>query len=559
MDATAADQLFAQGLERHRAGLLEQALALYERALALAPRHFDALHHIGIVAWQSAQHALALQFLEAALEVDGAVAAAWSNLGNVQQALARHPDAVDSYARALALDPDHVDAHYNRANALRQLGRLEDALRGYDQALARAPGDAEAHNNRAVVLGELRQFEAGLAAADAALALRPDYAEAHNNRGDLLGQLERHEAALASFDRAIGCRPHFADAHVNRAKALKELGRLAPALESIEHALALQPGHAAAHWNRALWCLQDGRFEQGWRGYEWRWQAAHLSIAGERRQFAAPLWLGREALAGRTLLLHAEQGLGDTLQMCRYTALAAARGATVILEVQPALAGLLAGLDGVSRVVARGDALPRFDLHCPLMSLPLAFGTTLATIPAAPAYLAAAPASVAQWAAWLGPATRRRVGLVWSGNPRHHNDHQRSIGFDQLAPLFGVDCQFVALQPDVAGPGLARPGLARPGLAAPGALLRDFRDTAALCALMDVVITVDTSVAHLAGALGKPVWILLPRSADWRWLLGRGDSPWYPSARLYRQRRAGDWSEVLAAVAADLARLTHSI
>jgi hypothetical protein len=315
-------------------------------------------------------------------------------------------------------------------------------------------------------------------------------------------------------------------------------------------ALQHQPGNAEAHWNRGLLHLQQGRYAEGWPGYEWRWQVAHLSVSRQRRPFSQPLWLGREDLAGKTILLHAEQGLGDTLQFCRYADMVAARGARVILEVPPALLELMRTLAGPAEVLARGAALPPFDVHCPLMSLPLAFGTTLATVPAPASYLRADAAKAAAWDGLLGPGDRLRVGVAWRGSQAHKDDDRRSIDFAVFAGALSPACEFVSLQDR------HRPEDAALLAASPvrdyGSRLADFSDTAALCAAVDLVITVDTSIAHLAGALGKPVWILLAANADWRWLLGRTDSPWYPSARLIRQQPGESWAAVLADVRAGL-------
>jgi tetratricopeptide (TPR) repeat protein len=617
-----AERLFAEGLEWHRQGALGEALAAYEQALQLQPGYAEVLHHIGILAYQTGDYATAERFQYAALEIDGGAVAVWNALGNVLKASGRHEAAVAAYTQALAIAPEYTDAHYNRGNALLALGRHEEALAGYDSALALDPGLVQAWNNRAVALqklgllaealasldavlglqpghveahnnrgnllmrqrrkeaalesferalacrpdyadayvnraralNDMDRLDAALASLDTALELQPEHAEAHNNRGNLLLRLRRHQAALDSFAQALACRPDYADAWVNRAKLFKDLGRFDAAQADLEHAIELDPELAAAHWNLGLLALLRGRLAQGWQGFEWRWKVDQLMQAGELQRFEQQPWLGKQPLAGKTILLWAEQGLGDTIQMARYAGLLGARGASVILEVQPPLAGLLSGL--APRVVARGEALPDFDFHCPMMSLPLAFGTELATIPAAPAYLRAAPERVAQWSTLLGPATRLRVGLAWSGNPGHTNDHHRSIAFAEFTQALTPACEFVSLQKEVRASDAA--ALSAASVRDLGARLHDFSDTAALCAAMDVVVTVDTSIAHLAGALGKPVWILLPYAPDWRWLLERSDSPWYPGARLVRQGYGEDWSAVLARVRADLDALAGS-
>jgi TPR repeat/Glycosyltransferase family 9 (heptosyltransferase) len=324
---------------------------------------------------------------------------------------------------------------------------------------------------------------------------------------------------------------------------LRALNRHAEALASYGRAIALDKDFAEAHLNAAHALLSLGDLPRGFAAYEWRWKNESLTIS--RRKFREPLWLGAPPVAGKTILLHAEQGLGDTIQFARYAKLLARAGGNVVLEVAPALKQLISGMDGVSRVLAQGDALPRFDLHCPLASLPLAFKTELASIPAEIPYLAAPAERLDKWRARMEALARPRIALAWSGNAAHANDRNRSIPLARLEPLWSrTNVTFVSVQRDVreADAG-ALAGAAR--LVHLGDELSDFADTAAVLALADLVISVDSAVAHLAGAMGRPAWILLPFSPDWRWLLGREDSPWYPTARLFRQPAIGDWQGVI--------------
>ena len=322
-------------------------------------------------------------------------------------------------------------------------------------------------------------------------------------------------------------------------------------MASYERSLALKPDYAHAHWNLADCRLMLGDFAQGWQEYEWRWKLEQRDFA--QRDFAQPLWLGAPALHGRTILLHSEFGLGDTLQFCRYATEVAALGADVVLEVQPPLVPLLSGLKGVRQVVARGAALPAFDYHCPLMSLPLAFKTDLGNVPAEIPYLASDPARVALWREKLGPKRRPRVGIAWSGSQSQRND-KRSMALAQMLPLLGDWAEWLSLQKEVPDSDLTLLA-SRGDVRHLGEELADFADTAAVVELIDVLVTVDTSVAHVPGAMGKPVWILLPFNAhDWRWMLDREDSIWYPSARLFRQAAVGDWAGVIGRVAAELQR-----
>ncbi len=383
-----------------------------------------------------------------------------------------------------------------------------------------------------------------------ALALRPDYPEAHNDLGSALAQQGRLDEAVAHYGRALALRPDYPEAHSNLGSALADQGRLDEAVAHFRRALALKPDYPEAHSNLAMVLLAQGDMDAGWAEYEWRWKMPHAVKAA--RSFAQPRWRG-EAAEGRTLLIHAEQGLGDTVQFCRYAPLAANRGLRVILEVQEPLVRLLRGLPGVDRVVGQGEALPPFDLHCPMLSLPLALATATESIPSAASYLHADPAQVAAWRTRLAAmgSGRLRIGLAWAGNPDLPADHRRSLAPDRLAPLFDLS-------------GLHVFSLQKDGPAAPEAFpltdlmgeVGDFADTAALVANLDLVISVDTAVAHMAAALGKPVWLLNRFDSCWRWQAGRRDSPWYPTLRLYRQPRPGDWAPVLAEVARDLRVLT---
>jgi hypothetical protein len=421
--------------------------------------------------------------------------------------------ALEEYERALMVQPDFAFGFNNRGNALQAMGRNDEAIASFERALA----------------------------------LKPDLTAAHNNRGNALLNLNRPEEALADYESAIAHKP-FAFALVNRGSALHYLGRIEEALDSFNRAIALQPELPEAHWNKALLCLAIGDFEQGWPAYEWRWRGATELTS---RDFSQPQWRG-EDLNGKTILLHAEQGFGDTIQFIRYLPLVAQKGCKVILELPDSLMPLIPGIDGLVSMHRRGDPLPAFDVHCPLMSLPLSFGTTATTIPASVPYLSAPAERVVAWRTRLAHLGKPRVGLVWSGKPSHKNDHNRSIALSRLEPLLSVpDVTFVSLQREYRETEL--PALARLPVFRLDETITDFADTAAAIGELDLVIAVDTAVAHLAGALGRPLWLLLSHIQDWRWMHDRTDSPWYPSARLFRQSQIGDWDGVIAAVAQELA------
>ena len=574
-----------RAVESFQRGELAEAERLCRSVLDTKPDLFEALFLAGIGAGAARRPADAVGFMARAAAADPNSADAHYNLGVGLGELGRHGEAIESYSRATRLNPANADAFFNRGVALAAVGRHAEALESYSRALELRPGDAEALQNRGVSLAFLDRHAEALASYDRALAARPNYAAAHNNRGAALAALGRIEDALGAYDRAISLRPGYAEAHVNRAIALHQLARPAEALVECDRALALQPGHAEAHFNRgnalrelhrhadavaayekaiaanpkhasAHWNLADcrlllGDFAGGWSEYEWRWKLP--ARAGARREFAQPLWLGAQPLQGMTILLHAELGLGDTLQFCRYAPRVAALGAEVVLEVQAALVPLLETLPGAARVVARGATLPRFDYHCPLMSLPLAFRTDASTIPIAIPYLASDPARVSAWRERLGPAVRPRIGIAWSGSQALAND-KRSMGLAQMMPLLAEGFEWISLQKEV-GVDDAALLAANPRILHFGGELRDFADTAALVELVDLVVTVDTSVTHLAGALGKEVWILLPfGSHDWRWQLAREDSPWYPRARLFRQAAPGAWAALVGRAAEALAQ-----
>lgn len=460
-----------------------------------------------------------------------------------------------AYREAIRLRPGDAEAWSNLGLALQAQRRLSEAEACQQHALRLAPDYPEAHNN----LG-LTQYEHGrVAEAEnsfrGALRLRPEYPGALMNLGTALQSLNRLPEAEGCYRQALALGAPPAKVLNNVGLLLQELGRSAEAEEACRQALAHAPGQPDARTNLALILLLRGAFEEGWREYEARWQVA--SMADAARRFPQPQWTGEQPLAGRTILLHAEQGFGDTLQFCRYAPLVAEKGARVLLESQAALCRIMGSLPGVAAVIPAGEPLPPFDLHCPLMSLPLAFGTMLETIPARVPYLRADPLAAASWRARLAPLPGRRVGLVWGGSSRLGQPHataidrRRSIPLEALAPLARVPgISFVSLQ---LGPPAAQAPPPGVRLHDPTRELADFADTAALIEGLDLVISVDTAVAHLAAALGKPVWMLNRFDTCWRWLLGRDDSPWYPTLRQFRQPAAGDWATPVAALAEALA------
>jgi tetratricopeptide (TPR) repeat protein len=543
------------GVALRQQGRLDEAIASFRAALDLRPDNAEAHNNLGIALGDQARPDEAVACFRRAIELDPTYLGAHTNLGNALKAQGRLDEAIASYHRAVALDPNRPGAHNNLGTALRQQGRVDAAVACFHRAIERDANYVLAHNNLGIAFKEQALLDDAAACFHRALGLSPGFAEAHNNLGTVLGEQARQDAAIACYRQAIALSPDFAEAHNNLGTALRSLQRLDEAVASYRRAVRLDPEYADAHNNLAMTLLAQGDLAAGWPEYEWRWQTQHMAHA--QRNFAQPQWRGEPA-GGRTLLIHAEQGLGDTLHFCRYGPLAVARGLRVMLEVPGSLVRLLRSLPTIDQVVARGEPLPRFDLHCPTLSLPLALGTTLETVPNAVPYLHPDAAGVAAWETRLAamPKPGRRVGLVWAGNSRRHSpagaalDARRSIAPEKLAPLFGVPgLHFVSLQ---------KAAPAAPvdfGLTDLMGEVGDFADTAALIANLDLVISVDTAVAHLAAALGKPVWLLDRFDPDWRWLLGRRDSAWYPTLRIYRQPQAGDWDTVLAEVVGDLRRL----
>ena len=529
----------------------DDALASYDQAIAFKPDYAEAYYHRGNVLQSLQQFDAALACYDQAIAHKAEYAQAYRSRASILQKLRQLDAALASLNQAIALEPDNAETHNIQGTVLQGLQRFDEALSSHNKAIALKPNYVAAINNRGVALHELKQFDAAIASYNQAIALKADYAEAYNNRGSTFQKGQQLEKAIADYGQAIKLKADYAQAYNNRGTALQELRQFDAAIADYDQAIALRPDFAQANFNKSLILLLLGNFEKGWPAYEWRWQHASENLHEATRIFAQPLWLGKESLANKTILLHSEQGFGDTIQFCRYARLVADRGAQVIFEAPKPLLSLLADLNSVSQWVAEGDPLPSFDYHCPLLSLPLAFNTKIDTIPFTEKYLYSDPSKVTQWQRILGIKTKPRVGIVWSGSTVHRNDHNRSILLADLVQYLPSQCQYISLQKDIRHDDKKTLSI-HSKVRQFCELISDFSDTAALCELMDIVISVDTSVAHLAAALGKPTWILLPFSPDWRWLLNRTDSPWYTSAKLYRQKEANDWHSILEEVKADL-------
>jgi tetratricopeptide (TPR) repeat protein len=544
-DKTALSSALNRAISAYQSGQLVEAEQLCQQIVAARQDVFDALHLLALVQTLLGKKETAVASFDRALKVRPYYAEALSNRGLTLHELKRFDEALASFDDALKTQPNHAEALFNRGLTLHELKRFEEALASFDGALKVRPNYIEALSSRGNVLRELKRYGEALASFDRALKVRPDYAAAFSNLGVTLHEMNRFELALADYDRALRLRPDYAAALTNRGITLLELKRFEEALASFDNALKARPDFAEAHCSRALCRMLIGDFDRGWKENEWRWETEHLRK--EDRNFEPPLWLGSNEIAGKTILLHGEQGFGDVIQFCRYVPLVAERAERVILEVPNSLHELMETLTGSAQIVSRGEPLPQFDMHCPLLSLPLAFGTRLESIPRAIPYLHATPSAVRNWSARLGPRNRFSVGLVWTGRADHRNDHNRSLKLSTLLPLLDCDASFISLQREVRLDDTAALK-GRTDLLHFGGELDSFFDTAAIISNLDLVISVDTSVAHLAGALGKSVWILLPYVPDWRWLLDREDSPWYPTARLFRQNHTRAWDDVITRV-----------
>lgn len=499
-----------QAMALHQTGDIAAAKAKYEAVLDVQPAEPNTLLNYSTLLVQQGELTAAEKLLTRLTLRHPKIPYGHFAHGNVLRKLERWEAALAAYSRAAKLEPTHAGFHFNRATALDALNRWEEAAQSYAQAIAR----------------------------------NPDYAEAYANRAHALNHTERYRDALADAERAIALDPANPLAYTIRGNAQMGLRQFAQARADYDHAITMRPDDAKAWWNKALLALTLGEYEQGWDHFEWRWEATVHKR--EAHRFSDQPWNG-EPLAGKTILVHPEQGLGDFIQFFRYIPLLAARGAHILLETPPVLLPLLAPNAAGLNVtfLTPGEPFPPFDYYCPIMSLARGFHTTLSTIPSPEGYLTAAEPERRAWREKLGAKTQPRIGLVWSGAAGHLNDHNRSIALSNFAPLLCLPYEFHSLQKEVR----ERDQKPARALQQHSDALTSFADTAALIEAMDLVISVDTSVAHLAGALGKKTLLLLPYAADYRWLLDRADSPWYATITLFRQTEPRRWDEPIAALA----------
>jgi tetratricopeptide (TPR) repeat protein len=612
-DSREIRNLLTKAIGAHKAGQLEEAKQFYLEVLAINVKHAKSLYGIGLIAHETGNLDAAARMMQRAIAVDPKEAEYRASLGAVLREQRKLDEALTEYNTALALRQDDEETHFNVAEIYREQGRLTEAEHHYKRALAISPDFSETHQNLGIVLRRLGRLEEAIACFERALALnpsnvavlhnlgnvllnggnlegakacferalalKPDLAEAHNGLGVVLldqgaldaaetcylkalkcktdyaeaecnlGNLARRrgqlEDAKLRYERALALNPNLAEAHSNLGMIAQNQGKLGEARVHYDRALELEPGSADARWSGCLLDLLEGNFTQGWKEYEIRYTRRQSAP----RSFPGPLWRG-EPLDGARILLHAEQGLGDTLQFLRYAPLVLAAGGSVLLDVQAPVRRLAEELLGITVVAVSEGDLPSFEWQCPLMGLPLAFGTTLESIPRETPYLTVPQAVLGTAGKLDWPADGLRVGMIWSGNPEHKEDRYRSIALPLLEPLWSVGgVWFFSLQ---LGAAASQLGDLRVPVIDLQSAIKDFADTAALMTHLDLVITVDTAVAHLAGALARQTWVLLPFAPDWRWLTEREDSPWYPTMRLFRQTRILDWASVIERVRMEL-------
>lgn len=557
--------LLTQGNAYIASNQQDKALICFDKALALSPKSVKALNNRGLVLTAKGFHTEAFKSFAKAIANDPLFADGFNNLGILLLDLGHLDQAVSCFEAAISLKPQDAVAYNNLGNALNMLARYGDALKVFEKAIALKPDYAQAHSNLGSTFEGLRQMDEAIQSCEVALQLDSQLTKTHNKLAVMLKDIGDWKRSLWHLDEALRIHPDFFDAMINKGNVLSLLKQFEDARACFDHVLSHEPSNTLARWNKSLLCLQLGDYENGWKLYEAGWA---INMRGYPRELNRPLWLGRESLAGKTILLHAEQGLGDTLQFCRYAAMVKHLGARVLLEVPEPLLPLMQDLDGIDECVVQGQPLPEFDFHCPLMSLPLAFETRLQTIPSAVAYLKPNPQKVLDWSAKVVNQKRLKVGIVWNGGFRPHLPHvwsvnqRRNVSLGLLSSsLKGVNADFYSLQKGEPAESEIR---GQEELYWPEGNfinlvcdLHDFSDTAALIANLDVVISVDTSTAHLAAAIGKPTWLLSRYDNCWRWLEGRTDSPWYPTLTLYRQGADRNWVPTLARLADDLRLLAN--
>jgi tetratricopeptide (TPR) repeat protein len=596
VDKHALNALFQKASELHRQGNQDQAKKAYQQILAIAPRHADTLHLFGILMIQTNQFENASELIAQAVAIDpnqalyhSNLGVAWDkigdayraeqcfrraielapnhadyhfNLGIALRAINRPQQAIDCFDQSIRLQPNHAKSFMNRGIALIDLELHEQSLDSYDAALAIRPDYVEALANRSIALHELKRWSESIASCDRAIAIKPDFAEAHFNRGIALKGLQQYDAAIASYETALRCKPSFPQAHFNRGNALYDLKRIREAIASYEAALSLEPRYGEATYNLSIALLLSGDFERGLELFEVREQRD--TPGRVQHSFSKPRWNGIDSLAGKRILICSEQGLGDTIQFCRYVPLLMETGLRVLFAPQSPLRKLMETLLPSVEIVDLNDPTLEFDFHLSLLSLPLALKNYLPSvsfkIPCSIPYLTADPSRVESWRNHIGDSGFK-IGVCWFGSTGE-NARGRSFPAKQIESISQMDG--VRLLCLAKGKALSEwkeetDESAKLAIETFGDEFDEgpdaFLDTATVMLACDLVITCDTAVAHLAGALGVPVWVALKFVPDWRWMLNRSDSPWYPTMKLFRQTTNGDWNSVFAEMRTELEQL----
>ena len=589
------EDLLARGVNFHQQNNLDEARKIYVSLLNTHPNNFDLLFLLGTVNLQLNNFSESTIRLKRAISINGSVPEAYFNLGLAYEKLGKFQESIANYEHATQLQPNYIEAYVNRGNLLQALRRYQEALDSYDKAISLNPNHAESYNNRGNALQALLKTDEALISYDKAISLNPNHAESYNNRGNALQALLKSDEALISYEKAISLNPNYVDAYNNLGNLFKYLGKVTEAKNNYSRALslnpkflpalynsavisfdqgdlinaiklykeliAIDPKHPDGNWNLSICYLMIGNYELGWEQYEYRWLTPSAPFYQNKRLYSKPLWSGKESLNNKTIFIYFEQGYGDTIQFCRYMSLFNELGANVILQVQKPLLMLLKSLGGAINLIPDNCNPPNFDYHCPLLSLPLAFRTRLGNIPKYQSYIAPNTDKVEYWKSKLGPKNKFRVGLSWSSTSNFKDDHKRSLSFAQFANLFPnntKDFEFICLQKEIKTSDKVAFSNANM-IQFYGNELEDFSDTAALMSQVDLVISTCTSIPHLSCAMGIPTWILLSYVPDWRWLMKQTDSPWYPSATLYRQNQLGEWSSVLEQIRSDLSNINKYV
>jgi tetratricopeptide (TPR) repeat protein len=535
-------------------GRYEEAISEYDKALGISPNYCEALINKGITFHSLKNYDEALLSYDVALKINPISFQAWFNKGLLFFSRDNYDVALSFYDKALTINPNYYEATNNKGLALKYKKRYIEALQHFDLAIKIQPNRYDAHSNRASVLYDLKEYSLALIACNTAQCIKPNFYEPYNNRGLILNGLGQHDEAIKNFDIALSLDPENYEVWNNRGFALNQLNRNLEAIRDYNCSISFKPDYYNALWNKSLALLVEGNFEEGLPLYENRWKSEKiLNLIGGFKKFDAPLWLGESSLANKTILIYGEQGLGDFIQFSRYIHILANQGAKVILLAPKTLIKLFKNLRNICQIICEGDDIPSYDYHCPIVSLPLAFKTTLTSIPHINNYLNldVDPGKTIYWRTKLNISKKPLVGLAWSGNISHQNDLNRSIPLKDIVYYLPSQYGYVCIQKDIRQSDQSILD-SNPQIFNFANDLHDFVDTASLIHCLDLIITVDTSVAHLGGALGVKTLLLLPYAPDWRWLLNREDSPWYPSIKLYRQKEFGNWNGVLNQISADL-------